>query len=170
MKFECAFDELLDINDPKLIPNPKNNNKHPKEQIERLSKIISYQGQRSPIVISKRSGFLVKGHARLEAIKALGWQQIAVNWQSYESEAQEYADMTADNAIASWANVDLSEVNAALVDLGPDFDLETLGLKNFAIEPFDLPEYGEKNKEIETDGFGDDLKHTCPKCGFDFND
>ena len=64
MKIECAYTELIGIDYPKLIPNPKNPNKHPDDQIERLAKIIDFQGQRSPIVISKRSGFITKGYPR----------------------------------------------------------------------------------------------------------
>ena len=34
-----------------------------------------------------------------------------------------------------------------------------------------IPEdLSDKNKEIDTDNFGNDLEHTCPKCGFEFND
>ena len=67
MKINCAYDELVDVS--KLVPNPKNNNKHPKEQIERLAKIIDFQGQRTPIVVSNRSGFIVKGHGRLPRLR-----------------------------------------------------------------------------------------------------
>ena len=101
MKINCAYDELVELS--KLVPNPKNNNKHPKEQIERLAKIIDFQGQRSPVVVRNMSGIIVKGHGRLEAIKKLGWDKCAVDYQDYESEAQEYADMIADNEIAKWA-------------------------------------------------------------------
>lgn len=118
-KINCAYTELVDIS--KLVPNPKNNNKHPIEQIKRLAKIIDFQGQRSPIVVSKRSGFIVKGHGRLEAIKMLGWEKCAVDYQDYESEAQEYADMVADNQIATWAEFD----NEMLLQELPSLDIDT---------------------------------------------
>lgn len=169
MKIECAHDELVELH--KLIPHPKNPNKHPDNQIERLSKIIDFQGQRSPIVVSNLSGFIIKGHGRLEAIKKLGWDKAAVDYQDYENEAQEYADIVADNAIAEWANLDLSLVNTEMLDLGPDFDVELLGIENFSIEPIEkYDDFSDKNKEINTDTFGDDLQHECPKCGFEFND
>ena len=127
MKFNCAYTELVDIH--KLVPNPKNNNHHPKEQIDRLAKIIDYQGQRSPIVVSNRSGFIVKGHGRLEAIRKLGWEKVAVDYQDYENEAQEYADMTADNQIAMWAEFDNNMLMSEIPELG-DIDLDMLGLKD----------------------------------------
>lgn len=67
MEIRCLYDELVSVD--ALKPHPKNRNKHPTEQIERLAKIIAYQGVRAPIVVSKRSGYIVKGHGTLQAIK-----------------------------------------------------------------------------------------------------
>lgn len=36
----CAFDEVVDIST--LVPNPRNPNKHPKDQLELLAKIIKH--------------------------------------------------------------------------------------------------------------------------------
>ncbi len=135
MKINCAHDELLELH--KIIPNPKNPNKHPQDQIDRLSKLLDYQGQRHPIIVSNRSGFVVVGHGRLEAIKKLGWEKAAVNYQDFNDEAQEYAFIVSDNAIAEWADLDLSEINKEMLDLGPDFEIEMLGLKDFTIEPIE---------------------------------
>lgn len=135
MKVHCAHDKLVSIE--KLKPHPKNNNKHPVDQIKRLAKILKYQGWRYPIKVSKQSGFITSGHARLEAAKLNGWKKIPINVQEYESEEQEYADITADNAIASWSELDLSSINAEIGELGPDFDIELLGIKNFEIDVAD---------------------------------
>ena len=126
MKFNCAYSNLVDIH--KVIENPKNPNKHSALQIERLAKIIDYQGQRSPIVVSARSGFITKGHGRLMAIRKLGWDKVAVDYQDYESEAQEYADIVADNAIAEWAELDMALVTEE-IKLLEDFDIELLGVE-----------------------------------------
>ena len=134
--FSCAHTKLVELKT--LKPNPKNPNKHPKDQIERLAKIIEYQGQRAPIVVSNRSGFITKGHGRLEALRALGWIHAAVDYQDYEDEAQEYADIVADNAIGAWAEMDLSEINKEMLDFGPDFDLDMLGLEGFVVEPAEI--------------------------------
>lgn len=64
---KCAHHDLVDLH--KLQPHPRNANVHPKEQIKLLSKLIDFQGQRLPIIVSKRSGFLAAGHGRLEALK-----------------------------------------------------------------------------------------------------
>jgi DNA modification methylase len=127
--------QLVDIDS--LVLNPKNNNKHPKEQIERLAKIIQYQGFRNPVVVSKRTGFVLAGHGRIEAAKIAGLKEIPAMFQEFDNEAQEYAYLTSDNAIASWAELDLSAVNTEMLDLGPDFDIDLLGIKDFVIEPIE---------------------------------
>ena len=123
--FKCAYDELVDLH--KLQPNPKNANNHPEKQIELLAKIIDYQGQRSPIVVSNRSGFITKGHGRLLAIQKLGWKQAAVDYQDYENEAQEFADLIADNKIAELAEHDDQKMFSEIEKI-PDLNLEMLGI------------------------------------------
>lgn len=135
MKIHCAYTELVD---PKrLKQHPKNRNKHSPEQIERLAKVLEYQGWRYPIKISKLSGFITSGHGRLMAAHKLGLLQVPVNFQDYESEDQEYADLQADNAIASWSELDLSSINLDIQNMGPDFDIDLLGIKGFEIDVAD---------------------------------
>lgn len=129
----CAHDEIVSISSLKL--NPENRNHHPEEQIDRLAKILEYQGWRYPVKVSNRSGFVVSGHGRILAAKKLGWTEAPVNFQDYDSDEQEYADAIADNSIALWADLDLAGINADIVDLGPDFDLDLLGLEDFVLEP-----------------------------------
>lgn len=133
MKIRCAHDAIVPVNE--LKPHPKNRNKHPVEQIERLAKILEYQGWRYCVKVSKQSGFVTAGHGRIEAAKHLGWDKVPVNYQDYDDDAQEYADVQADNAIASWAELDLSSINFDITDLGPDFDIDLLGIENFVLEP-----------------------------------
>jgi len=150
---KCTYDELLELH--KIQPNPKNPNKHTNEQIDRLSKLIDYQGQRHPIIISNRSGFVVAGHGRLEAIKKLGWEKAAVNYQDFESEAQEYAFIVSDNAISEWAELDLSSINTEMLDLGPDFDIDMLGMDGFKLDIFDSVDIDKEEYEdsINKSGF-----------------
>lgn len=89
-KVYCTFTRMVAIEE--IIPNPRNPNKHPKKQIELLAKIIKAQGWRAPITVSNRSGFIVRGHARLEAAKLLGLTECPVDFQDYDNEAVEWAD------------------------------------------------------------------------------
>ena len=130
-KVHCAHTELVDID--ALIPNPRNPNTHPPKQIELLSKIIKHQGWRAPIVVSERSGFITKGHARLAAAKLGGWTQVPVDRQPYATEADEWADMVADNKIAELAETDDAILKLLAADLPGDFDFDLLGIPDFDI-------------------------------------
>lgn len=135
MIVKCKYDEL--VSPKKLIPHDKNRNQHPKEQIDRLAKLIEYQGIRAPIVVSKLSNKIVKGHGTLMALKQLKIKEVPVVYQDFDNEDQEYAFLQSDNAIASWAELDFSGINADIEILGPDFDLDMLGISNFSLEPTD---------------------------------
>lgn len=135
MQVKATNIELVSVKS--LIPHPKNMNKHPPEQIERLAKIIEYQGFRNPVVVQRGTNLVVAGHGRIEAARKIGIERVPVTYQEFESEAQLYAYMTSDNAIASWAELDLSMVNSEMLDLGPDFDIDLLGIKDFVIEPIE---------------------------------
>src|SRR5213593_2119790 len=82
-------------------------------------------GWRAPITVSNRSGFITRGHGRLEAATLLGCEQVPVDFQDYASEQAELADMLADNHLAELAEIDedrlvgvLKELQAAGHDVG----------------------------------------------------
>lgn len=141
--------QLVALSD--IAPNPKNRNKHTPEQIKRLMAIIEYQGFRVPVVVSNRSGRLVAGHGRYLAAKELGLSHLPVIYQDFDSDEQEYAAGVSDNSIASWAELDLSGINLDVPDLGPDFDIDLLGIQRFLLEPAD--KFIEK--DLETDLWAD---------------
>lgn len=161
MNIQCKYDSLVPVSG--LTPHPKNRNTHPDEQIERLSKLIEFQGLRAPIIVSKLSKYIVKGHGTLLAMKKLGWTEVPVVFQDFTDEEQEYSFLQSDNSIASWARLDLSGVNADLADLGPDFDLDMLGIKNFKM---DLSENKEEPKKLVQFEAAKGPKQ-CPQCGYD---
>jgi hypothetical protein len=105
MKFDCKYDEMLNIG--KIKPHPKNNNKHTKEQLSKFCEIISKKGVwRVPLIVSKKSGYLVSGHLRLQAAKELKLPKLPVVYQDFKNEADEYQFLTFDNEIARWAELD----------------------------------------------------------------
>lgn len=114
--------------------NPKNLNQHPEDQIARLAEIIKAEGFRVPLIVSNRSGLLVSGHGRLQASKMLGLETVPVVFQDFESEEQEFRVGVSDNAIASWAQLDLSGIHLELPNMNP-FDVNLLGIRNFQFEP-----------------------------------
>lgn len=130
MKIRANEIKLVDIST--IIGNPKNPNTHSKEQITRLSKLIKNTGFRNPLVVSNQTGFLVVGHGRLEAAKKLKMESVPVIFQDFESEADEYAYMTADNAIGAWSELDLKSIAEAVKEFD-NFDIELLGLEDFSL-------------------------------------
>lgn len=139
----CAHDAIVAIE--KLIPNPKNPNTHPDAQIQALGRIIRQTGWRAPITVSKRSGFIVKGHGRLAAAKLEGLTEVPVDYQNYTNEAEEYADLVADNRIAELAEID----NKLLADIFADIDTGEI--------PMELTGYTDKEVENLVTGLAEAL-------------
>ena len=150
LKVDCAHDDMVDIH--KLVPHPRNNNRHSVEQINQLSKIIDYQGMRSPIVVSKLSGFITKGHGRLMACEKLQATKVPVNYQDYENEAQEYADITADNQIAAQAEFDWQAHHITMEEIDFDevenWDEDFFGIDKSPSQKETVPEEDEKDNQV----------------------
>jgi DNA modification methylase len=124
---DCAFDEMVPIGEVK--PYPRNPVIHPEKQIEQLAKIISSTGWRNPIVISRRSGYVVKGHGRLMAAQRLGMETVPVDWQDYSTDEEEKADRIADNKISELAEDNMEALLSEMQEINlAGADLELLGI------------------------------------------
>jgi len=125
----CAHDEIVEVET--LVPNPRNPNRHSNEQIRLLSKIIKHQGWRAPITVSNRSGFIVRGHGRLAAAKLLRVDLVPIDRQDYATEAEEWADLIADNRLSELSEMDdpslaelLRELDSGMLEVvGADLEL-----------------------------------------------
>ena len=129
----CAHARLADVTT--LVPNPRNPNKHGDAQVALLAKIIRHQGWRAPITISKRSGFIVSGHGRLQAALLLQVEKVPVDEQDFKTEADEWAHLVADNRIAELADADRAMLRdlAEELDTGA-FDMDLTGFDVAALE------------------------------------
>ena len=163
----CAHDAIVDV--AKLVPNPKNPNQHPDSQIQLLGRIIRQTGWRQPITVSKRSGFIVKGHGRLAAALLEGMKEAPVDYQTYTNDAEEYADLVADNRIAElaetdqklladiFADIDTGEIPMELTGYTED-EVENLvtalaeALHNDLNEPDEVPELPEPEETVTQKG------------------
>jgi len=165
-KVHCAYDEMVDI--AKVVPNPRNPNTHSDKQIELLAKIIDYQGWRAPITVSRRSGFIVRGHGRLLAAEILGLEKVPVDYQDYENEAEEWADLIADNRIAELSELDNEMLKDLIqeIDSG-EIDLTLTGYDEDAIEslltPIDIDDFFRDHEEPSNEK--EEGAKTCPHCG-----
>lgn len=167
MQTEIKSNEIEIVDVGSIVPNPKNANQHPPEQIKRLEKIISFQGFRNPLIVSNRTGFLVVGHGRLEAAKNLGMENVPVIRQDFENEAQEYAYLISDNEIARWAELDKEQLLNDIDILGVE-SLELLGIQD--IESIKMPDF--EPVGIDEQGKLDQLEPkyiNCPNCGEQFD-
>lgn len=129
----CKFDEMRNVDS--IEPYHKNRNTHPQDQIDRLANLFKYHGIRHPVIVDAADRkTIIAGHGRrLAAIRA-GIDQVPVVYQEFESEEQRYAFVQSDNAVAAWAELDIKGINADLGDLGPDFDIDMLGIKDFTLD------------------------------------
>lgn len=133
----CAFDKIVPLEE--LKPNPKNPNKHPRDQVELLARVIEAQGWRQPVKVSTRSGLIVSGHGRYEAALLLGCP-VPVDFQSYPSDEDELADLLADNRIAEMSEMDNDMLRELFADLeGTDFNIDLSGYtEDFVLDLVDV--------------------------------
>lgn len=127
----CAFDEIVEINN--LKENPRNPNTHPTVQLELLAQIIRKTGWRAPITVSTLSGFIVKGHGRLQAAKLAGFKHCPVEYQTFEDEEEELAALLADNKLAELAEIDVEK----LKEIFKDYEFEDLDLTGYSQDEYD---------------------------------
>ena len=92
-----------------------------------LARVIREQGWRQPVKVSNLSGMIVSGHGRYEAALLLGCP-VPVDFQDYATEADELADLLADNRIAEMAEMDNAMLREIFAELdASDFDTSLSG-------------------------------------------
>lgn len=169
----CAHDAIVDVN--KLTPNPKNPNTHPDSQVQLLGRVIRSAGWRQPITVSTRSGFIVKGHGRLAAALLEGMKEVPVDYQAYASEAEEYADLVADNRLAELAEID----KRMLAEIFEEIDCSDVAMEQTGF----TEDEARRIMEAFMDGLGEDPEEEkpekpdtasgreciCPNCGHVFD-
>lgn len=162
-----STDKNIDIKSKeiKLVPTKslkvrkKNRNNHPQHQIEALAEHFKYQGFRNPIIISNQSGQIVCGNGRLLAAIRAGLKEVPVIYQDFDSDAQEYAYHVADNGLSLWAELDMQGINLDIPDLGPEFSIDMLGLKDFTLD------FADREFDPDSDEDTSDKKvKRCPHC------
>jgi ParB-like chromosome segregation protein Spo0J len=138
--------EITYLKETDITPYINNTRTHSPEQIEKLKSSIKEFGIATPIGI--HNGTIVYGHARFEALKALGYTEFPTVDLSYMTEAQRKAYVIADNRLsldAGWDEEMLSVEMQGLQDLG--FDLELTGFEKFEIDEL----FGDEDSEIESE-------------------
>jgi hypothetical protein len=142
----CGFTRLEEPG--KLQRHPKAFHDHSKAQRAVLAEIIEGNGWREPVTVSKRSGFVTRGYARILAAQDKGWKQVPIDEQQYASEAAELADAVADTRIQEFSKLDDEKLRQIIVKLKKkDFNLRLTGLDANIVDSI-LAEY-EKGLRME---------------------
>lgn len=132
-EIKCLHTEVWPLD--KFREHPKNPNRHPDAQLDILAQVILKAGWRNPVVVSSRSGFVVKGHGRLAAASRAGFTEAPVEIQDYASEATELADLVADNRIAELSERDQFAVHGVLSELN-EMGSDLLAQTGFTADDF----------------------------------
>lgn len=130
---KCSYHSLVD---PKTLkPHPLNPNEHGQEQISLFVEILKYQGWRRPITVSKLSGYITKGHGALSAALSGGFDIVPIDYQDYVDQAQELADIVADNQLQRMSQMNMGKLQTIVGNLDQlNFDVSLTALDTLQIE------------------------------------
>jgi DNA modification methylase len=108
--------QIENLSPGNLQPMPGTPRKHPKSQIRSLIKSIEAFGFNVPVLIDGTQR-IIAGHARVEAAKKIGMDNIPAIRVEHLSEAQVKAFLIADNRLAELSTWDEQALGAILLDL-----------------------------------------------------
>jgi ParB-like chromosome segregation protein Spo0J len=164
-----------------IQPYARNAKTHPKEQVDRIAKQISEVGFLVPIILD-RDGVIIAGHGRYLAAVALGLPTVPVVIAEHLTEAQATAFRIADNKVAESAwdypllafelgTLERMEADLTLTGMDMDEARRVLASINGSDpgSPGGAPAEKAGSTEMPEGSF-QDFKHTCPRCGFGFDD
>lgn len=137
--------------------DPKNTRKHDERNLTAIKASLTKFGQRLPVVVQKNGMIVRAGNGRLEAMKEMGWSEVAALIVD-EDDVNAVAFSIADNRSAELAEWDFGELSEALNMLGesdPDLDLEALGWSDSEIEGLSLANSWDDFDFENSDGLGE---------------
>jgi len=164
-----------------LIPYARNPRTHTEHQVDQIAASIREWGWTMPVLVAE-DGTIIAGHARVQAAQKLGIEEapciVAEGW----TEAQRKAYVIADNQLTVNGGWDNELLGVEIKELGDEgFDLSLTGFSADEVEQLsaqaDATDEGNTDEdeapdssteEVDPDEY--DLAHTCPKCGFEFDD
>jgi DNA modification methylase len=115
----------------RLVPFARNPRTHTEEQVAQIAASIVEFGWTNPVLVGA-DGVVIAGHARLQAARKLGMNEVPVIVLDHLSEAQRRALVIADNQLAlAGTGWDEELLRGLLVDLRQDeFNLDVLGFSD----------------------------------------
>jgi DNA modification methylase len=119
-----------------ILANPINPRKHSRRQIDGLAHSIESFGFNAPILVDSENR-IVAGHARLEAARLFGLEEVPAIRLEHLSEQQAKAYMLADNKLTDRSGWDDAKVAIILKDLSEmalEFEIEATGFETAEID------------------------------------
>jgi ParB-like chromosome segregation protein Spo0J len=108
-----------------VVVNPRNNRRHPPEQIARLAASLRKNGQPREILLRRANRMIIAGHGVAEACRVAGIDQInAMLWNVDQKSADAF--MLGDNRLAELGREDVEATRRLLRELNVD-EPEALG-------------------------------------------
>ena len=146
-----------------LVGNPRNWRTHPKAQRDALAGVLDQVGWVQDVIVNKRTGYLVDGHARVAVAAQRGETSVPVVYVDL-SEDEELLILATLDPLAAMAEAD-TEVLADLLasvtsqDAALTSMLDALAGTTPYFEPVGIEEQGRLDQKKPV---------TCPECGHEF--
>lgn len=169
-----SFPEYKTAKVSDLIPYARNSRTHSDEQIAKIASSIKEFGFTNPILTDGENG-IIAGHGRVMAAQKLGLDVVPIIELSHLTKAQRRAYIIADNRLALESGWDEEMLKVEIEDLEAEgFNLELTGfnvdeLSNLYFNGEDITGGAESPEEF-TEVDETEMLHTCPKCGYEFDD
>ncbi len=106
--------ELVEMDIKDILPAPYNPRKITKEMLEQLKASIRDDGYLEPIVVNKRTGFVVGGNQRLKALKELGVKRVPVRLIDVDEDREKIINIRLNKVEGEW---DFPKLKELLVEL-----------------------------------------------------
>jgi hypothetical protein len=118
----------------KIVPYPKNARTHPPGQIKLLASMLTRWGPDQPIVVDEM-GVILKGHGRLQAARAAGFEEFPVVQRKGMPPAEKKAMRLADNQVALLSGWDSKIMKDTMTEL-KGYDIPLLGFSNTELKSY----------------------------------
>jgi ParB-like chromosome segregation protein Spo0J len=149
-----------------IKPHPNNARQG---DIGAISESLRINGQYRPIVVQKKTNFILAGNHTYKAARLLGWKDIAVTFFDCDNE-RALRILLVDNRANDLATYD----DKALTEILEELANTSIGLEGTLFDGDALDELlsdVEKDfpKEFPTVDTDLETEHTCPKCGYEWS-
>ena len=153
----------LAISIDKIRSITRNARLHPHENLAALKVSLETYGQRKPIVVNNRTGYIEAGNGLFIAAKALGWQEIAAIYVNDDNETASAFGLM-DNQSALLADWDLPNLREIITELNSkDLDLFSTGFSDDEINALLSPESLEHNMSSQiSKGYVEGIENIDP--------